>query len=207
MSAGHQDRLGAGRGEASMPRHSATTTGLNVLSMFLLSVAWSGLTPGHAVAQEFSIQSWAPDFSAKDLAGKTVTLRECTAQGPVIVAFWGSWCQGCQNLMAELDRLDQAYRDRGVRVIAVAADDQKTIARVKPMVVRNKWQMTVVTDLQKRISNSFNVRYYPTTYIVTRDQAIAGVYQGYLPGQEKQFEAKILDLLGAAPDTTRAPAR
>ncbi len=61
----------------------------------------------------------------------------------------------------------------------------------------NPPSVIVVTDLQKEISNSFNVRNYPTTFLVTRDRAIAGFRQGYMPGDEKQFEAKVI-ALGAA---------
>ncbi len=185
--------------------HGSLETGIVVVALLACACLLLQSAPA-AGAEEFTTQSWAPDFSAKDLSGKTVTLSECTKEGPVIVVFWASWCKGCKNLMSEIDRLHQKYRDRGFRAIAVAGDDQKSILRVKPTVTQNKWQMIVVTDLQKEISNSFNVRNYPTTFLVTRDRAIAGFYQGYMPGLEKQFEAKVVELLSKDSTQTAVPA-
>jgi thiol-disulfide isomerase/thioredoxin len=51
----------------------------------------------------------------------------------VLVNLWATWCVPCVQELPELDQLQQEYRDRGLRVIAVSLDDpEKLEEQVRP---------------------------------------------------------------------------
>ncbi len=165
------------------------------ISRFILCVSILALLPGVAGSQKVAL-SKAPDFSAKDLSGKTVKLADLLQSGPVLVDFWTTWCKPCKNELPELDRLHKTYRDRGFKVVAIAEDDPKSVLAVKPLVTQKKWEMIVLTDTKRDVGNLFNVRNYPTSFLIDKDGTIASFAQGYMPGDEKQLEAKVVGLLG-----------
>ena len=63
----------------------------------------------------------APDFTLIDLAGKSVSLS--SQRGKVVVlVFWAPWCPPCKEELQSLNKLYQAYRSRGLVVLAVSSD-------------------------------------------------------------------------------------
>lgn len=45
-----------------------------------------------------------------------------------VVDFWATWCGPCVSAMPELMQLQEKYRDSGVEVVAVAADEEAATA-------------------------------------------------------------------------------
>ena len=141
----------------------------------------------------------AASFRAKDLKGQIVDLAELLEEGPVFLHFWTTWCPSCQREMTRLDRLHRAYRDKGFHVVAIAQDDAKTVQKIKPLVTSKKFLMTVIADSNKEIGNRYNVRQYPTCFLIAKDGAIVHYAQGYIPGDEDQLEGLVRKLLGLEP--------
>jgi len=141
----------------------------------------------------------APDFTVKDLKGQTLQLSELLKKGPVFVDFWTSWCTPCKREMPELDRLHKTYRDRGFAVVAIAQDDTRTASKVKPYIDSNKFAFFAASDPTKSIGNAYNVRQYPTSFLIRQDGTVAYFAQAYLPGDEKKVEALVRELLGLEP--------
>lgn len=88
-------------------------------------------TPRPAVSKPVATKP-AAKTTAKASATPKVTLLKPAAfaqlikqsQGKVlIVNFWATWCGPCVAEFPELVKLDQAYRDKGVRLVGVTADD------------------------------------------------------------------------------------
>lgn len=88
-------------------------------------------TPRPAVSKPVATKP-AAKTTAKASATPKVTLLKPAAfaqlikqsKGKVlIVNFWATWCGPCVAEFPELVKLDQAYRDKGVRLVGVTADD------------------------------------------------------------------------------------
>ncbi len=67
------------------------------------------------------INSKAPDFTLKDLNGKTVSLSAFKGK-VVLLNFFATWCPPCRAEMPALNKLYHTLKPRGLEVVAVSTD-------------------------------------------------------------------------------------
>jgi thiol-disulfide isomerase/thioredoxin len=91
----------------------------------------------------------------------------------VILNFWATWCVPCRDEMPALERLAQSERDRGLVVVAVAADTKRE--DVLEFVNRGKFTFPIVMQPRNRASEVFGVRALPTTFVLDPSGAVVGV--------------------------------
>ncbi len=73
----------------------------------------------------------APAAELEDLDGNPVQLLDYVEAGkPTVIEFWASWCENCEALQPQLDRISAEYGDR-VNVVAVAVAVSQSQRRVK----------------------------------------------------------------------------
>jgi thiol-disulfide isomerase/thioredoxin len=73
-----------------------------------------GITPGTV----------AKNFTSKDLlTGQSIELAKLKG-GYVLLDFWGTWCGPCKEVVPGLKQLNEEYKDRGLKLISIASDDQ-----------------------------------------------------------------------------------
>jgi cytochrome c biogenesis protein CcmG/thiol:disulfide interchange protein DsbE len=64
-----------------------------------------------------------PDYRlARAATGDSIGLRTAYAGHVTLINIWATWCGPCREEMPSMERLYQAYRDRGFRVAAVSID-------------------------------------------------------------------------------------
>ena len=65
----------------------------------------------------------APDYRVQRLGrGDSLGLRTAYAGHVTLINIWATWCGPCKEEMPSIERLYQAYRDRGFRVAATSID-------------------------------------------------------------------------------------
>ena len=79
------------------------------------------LLPGSGCAAEAAV---APDFTLESVSGDSVTLSDVTAEQPVVLLFWATWCPYCKALMPHIQSIRLEHGDE-VRVLAVHFRDDK----------------------------------------------------------------------------------
>jgi len=98
----------------------------------------------HVSAQDANSQTntakKVPSVKLVDMKGKAINTAELTANGPVIISFWATWCAPCKK---ELNTVHELYDDwvaeTGVTLVAVAIDDEKTKSQVPVYVDGKAW--------------------------------------------------------------------
>jgi thiol-disulfide isomerase/thioredoxin len=86
-------------------------------------VAWWPLrpTPGAAVATTFLFEQ-----SFDDPDGRAQPLSQWRGK-VLVVNFWATWCPPCVEEMPDLQRVRDAYAERGVEIIGVGIDSAQKI--------------------------------------------------------------------------------
>jgi thiol-disulfide isomerase/thioredoxin len=86
----------------------------------------------------------APKLSLKNLSGQTQKLS--SLRGKIVVLnFWATWCEPCQNELPRLSKLAQSYAGKNVQFVAVSIDAAKDREKIEPLLHRLNIDLDVWT--------------------------------------------------------------
>jgi peroxiredoxin len=118
----------------------------------------------------------APDFSLKDMNGKTVKLSDYRGK-IVILNFWAVWCKYCKEEMPDLNALNKELSE-GNDAVILAIDVQESRDTVRNYLSSNNISLTVLLDTDGTTAEAYGVSGYPNTFVLNRD----GTLYAYIPG-------------------------
>ena len=115
-----------------------------------------------------TVGTLAPDFELRMIDGRRFVLRDELAAGPIILAFFKVSCPTCQYTFPFLQRLEQAYGHKGVRIVGVSQNDpRETAAFVKEFGVTFP---VLLDDTEKYpVSNAYGLTNVPTIFWIAQD--------------------------------------
>lgn len=123
---------------------------------------------GFALAQRNQTQPTAgaaPDFTLTTLDGQSYRLADLKGQ-VVVINFWASWCGPCRVEAPELQRVWDAYKDKGVMFLGVAYTDTERGA--KAFITEYSQTYPNGLDLGTKISDLYNIQGVPETFIINQ---------------------------------------
>ena len=139
----------------------------------------------------------APDFTARDVDGKTFRLSDHLAREVVLLDFWSTFCEPCKAEFPHLRAIYDKDRAHGLLVVGVAMDGPETVADVPAFVKRFDVDFPVVLDDDSRIASLYNPKKsMPLSVLIDKAGHIAVVREGYNPGDEGQVAADVAAALG-----------
>lgn len=159
----------------------------------------------------------APAFNVVGPKGEAIRLSDFAGK-ILILDVSATWCGPCQAAMPNNDRIARKYRDHGVVLLGVTADDTK--ANYDGWIQRNaaKYAFTMAFDPAARDgwnASVFNTAYkigsFPTIYVIGRDGRIAETLTGGGPGDDFRLEYALaragakVDLASLPPEPPKDP--
>jgi thiol-disulfide isomerase/thioredoxin len=120
--------------------------------------------------------------AATYLAGleKSVPLENLKGQW-TILNLWATWCAPCVVELPSLQKLADAYADKGVQVIAISLDNPPNVAKLKEDIARAKLSNINIAqnwDDKGEIADGLWPEGIPTTYIINPKGQIVAIFEG-----------------------------
>lgn len=134
----------------------------------------------------------APDFTLKSRSGENIKLSELRGQ-VVMINFWASWCGPCRQEMPILDQLYQRYEPMGFTLLGVNVEEDSAAAE---KVLREiPVSFPVLYDSKNQVSENYQVRAMPSTFLIDRDGKVRYLHKGYKPGYEDEYQQQVRELI------------
>lgn len=124
----------------------------------------------------------APDFSAKDFAGKSVQLSSLAGK-VVLIDFWATWCGPCRMELPHVQKLHAELADKGLVVLGVN-DEPADVAQ--KFMTESGYTFTSLVDVESAVARQYGVTGIPTVVIVGRD----GVVSAHFVGAREEAELR-----------------
>jgi peroxiredoxin len=123
----------------------------------------------------------APDFSLKDLDGRTRSLSAFSGQ-IVMINFWAVWCQPCVKELPYVQAVSDNWTHGQVAVLAIAASTDEQLSAVEEFIRENQYTFPVMFDSQG-VYDLYGVNVLPTTFFIDKKGIIRKVQVGSFEDQ------------------------
>ncbi len=159
-------------------------------SAYVIGSAIPGLRAGDLAPELSGTLGDGTAFQLTDLDGAPIRLADL--RGKVVwINFWASWCPPCQAETPILRTLDERYRDRGLKLIAIQV--QQTVEAGRDYATRYGLEYTIGSDVSAAVFHAYKVFALPTQFFVDTNGVIQLVLNG--PVDEQGAAALIESLL------------
>lgn len=156
----------------------------------LITACLVALLSVSAYAKELS--GPAPDFTLKDLDGKTVKLSDYKGK-VVMINFWASWCGPCRQEMPLLETMAKDLEKAGFVLLGVNLDEE--VDDAKEFLESTPVTFTVLLNPDQSVAELYKNEAMPSSYFVDRDGNLAYLHKGYRKGEEEDYRKVIKKLL------------
>ncbi len=129
----------------------------------------------------------APDFELEDFEGEVYELADFTGEGPVIINFWATWCKPCIAEFKVYDKIYNEYKDKGLQLVAISIDSERSLPKVKPFVKSNNYNFKVLLDPGMEAARKYYVTNVPVTFLLNKNGEIVYQHSGYKKGDEAKL--------------------
>ncbi|MCX6555637.1 MAG: TlpA disulfide reductase family protein [Candidatus Aminicenantes bacterium] len=108
-----------------------------------------------------------PDFSAKDVSGRSVKLSELKGK-VVLLDFWATWCPPCRVEIPNLLGIFRNFKDKDFVMISISLDRDLQAARLFVKDKKMDWLQIIDLETGQAIAALYQVEYIPSTFIINR---------------------------------------
>ncbi|MFD0590376.1 TlpA family protein disulfide reductase [Paenibacillus sp. GCM10027627] len=141
----------------------------------------------------------APPIELTDNRGERVALDDYLGR-EVVISFWTTWCGVCKTEMPHMQRLYDEYRseDDGAVLLSVNVTSQDAgEAAVHDYMEKYGYTFPVALDKEGEIFEAYQVKAYPTTYIIDRNGVIRERFVGAISYEDmKERVGRVRTLSG-----------
>ena len=99
----------------------------------------------------------APDFTAKDQNGKSISLKNELKNGSVVLVFYrGQWCPFCNRQLKQMEDSLPQIKAKGATVLTITPEVQENISKT---IAKTKTSNAILHDEGLQIMKSYDVAF------------------------------------------------
>ena len=155
--------------------------------LIVIFAALITLSPASVLRQ----QAKTPQFTLKDLKGRTVRLSDYRGK-VVLINFWATWCPPCRAEMPDLIKLQREYGKEGLQIIGITYPPERQ-ARVRRFARSLKVNYPIALGTREIKDGFSSEETLPLTVVINRDGKVSEIISGILLRDE--FDEKVKPLL------------
>jgi thiol-disulfide isomerase/thioredoxin len=158
---------------------------------------------GHASSQSFQTQHWRGLTNLVAVAALCAGMTAAGADGGVdlngfrgrvvYLDFWASWCAPCRQSFPWMQQMQDAYRERGLAVIAVDVDRKRQDA--ERFLASFHPTFAVEFDPKGELAQKYGVRGMPTGLVIDRRGVVRFTHIGFRPVDRAMYERQLQQVL------------
>ncbi len=173
---------------------------LSGMSLILAAPPWAGaVTPAECPScEDFGMQLFpakkeAPPFTLKSLDGTQVTLDQLKGK-PLLLFFWGTWCESCKDEMGPFQKFTEGKRDL-ITIYTVVVDGERE-KRARQILEKLKVNLPTLLIYKEKVIDTYEIRMIPTTYVIDSNGFLLGKGVGPRDWSKPQAWSAIKELVG-----------
>lgn len=140
-------------------------------------------------ARDFTLESL---YAGSHAPGGKVSFTQFLGK-VIVLDFWATWCEPCEEELPLLERLQNKYGKERVAVVTVNVDDQpeKAIAFLK----RRRLGLLALWDAQKYVAGIYDIPRMPSSFLIDQNGIIRFIHTGFEENDIRHYESEIESLL------------
>lgn len=142
--------------------------------------------------QRFVEKKVAHSFSLKNLKGGFNALSDFRGR-PVLLFFWGSWCDACKEDIPLLEKFSEGEKDL-LTILTIAVDGERE-RRIQGIVKKLKMTLPVLLSLKENIIDTYEVRMVPMAVLINREGLLVGKIVGQRNWSSPVAQSVVKELL------------
>jgi peroxiredoxin len=119
----------------------------------------------------------APDFTTHDTHDNVVTLQAYHGR-PVVLNFWATWCAPCRQELPVLQAAYEAYRDKGLVILAISQDVAEKKEAVRSYVANLGVTFPPLLDPLGSVAAHYNIFLLPSTIFINPAGMVVAIHFG-----------------------------
>lgn len=127
----------------------------------------------------------APDFTLENMAGEKVSMSELKGS-PVFLNFWASWCRPCREEMPDIEKIQQVYEKKGLKVFAInAREDRETVEKFKK---NTGVEVPILLDATGDVMKLYKIFGLPVSYFIDREGKVVATIMGKMAYEDMDIQ-------------------
>ena len=132
-------------------------------------------------------------IAERSLSGDTVRIGAGTS--PALVAVFATWCRSCKDEVAVFNRLERELAPRGVRVVALSADDIPD-ERLRAWIARYRGTYPVIRDTSRAALQILGIVGVPEAHLIDANGRVLWSKRGPIDQGLPSLRAAVAKLRG-----------
>ena len=121
--------------------------------------------------QRYPNNKEAPPFTLRSMGGTQVALDQLKGK-PVLLFFWGTWCEACKEDIVLLEKFAEGKKDQ-LSIYTVLVDGERE-RRGRDIVSKLKITLPVLLVTKEKVLDNYEIRMIPSAYFIDRDGFLVG---------------------------------